>query len=157
MKLDNIQKFLVVSLSIVASYLILFLILRPFFSFGNIHMQMMGFSSQQNTILNLTVALLAIGIGLLATYFIRPKTKPHSEIEIVKKVLSNDEKKLIDEVQKAGEITQDSLRFRLNWSKAKTSAILTNLDRLNIIQRQRQGKTYNVFLQKNSLKPSSKQ
>lgn len=45
-----------------------------------------------------------------------------------------------------GRITQDSLRFRLGWSKAKVSRILTNLDRKNIVQRERTGKTYAVFL-----------
>ena len=63
------------------------------------------------------------------------------------KTLSN-EKKILDEVKRAGEITQDSLRFRLNWSKAKISTILTNLDKINLIQRERQGKTYKVFLSK---------
>jgi uncharacterized membrane protein len=38
------------------------------------------------------------------------------------------------------------LRFRLGWSKAKLSRILTNLDKMNLIQRERAGKTYNVFL-----------
>ena len=41
-----------------------------------------------------------------------------------------------------------SLRFRLNWSKAKISTILTNLDKKGIVQRQRTGKTYNIYLQK---------
>ena len=54
----------------------------------------------------------------------------------------------LDEIKKAGEITQDSLRFRLNWSKAKVSTILTNLDKIGLIQRERIGKTYKVYLQK---------
>ena len=151
MKLDNTQKILVIGLVIVGSYLLLYLLLSPFFSFGNTHTQMMGFATQQNTTLNIILILLSIGVGLLMTYLIKPKEhnqeNKQREIEIIKKALSDDEKKALEEIQKAGEITQDSLRFRLNWSKAKVSAILTNLDRLNIIQRQRQGKTYKVFLQ----------
>lgn len=68
------------------------------------------------------------------------------ELKIIKRALSEDEKAVIDEITRAGEITQDSLRFRLDWSKAKLSRILTNLDKMNIIQRERVGKTYNVFI-----------
>ncbi len=77
------------------------------------------------------------------------RAKPVSEVEelkIIKKALSEDEKAVIDEITRAGEVTQDSLRFRLDWSKAKLSRILTNLDKMNIIQRERVGKTYNVFM-----------
>ena len=69
------------------------------------------------------------------------------EFNIIKKALSEDERKILNEIKKAGEITQDSLRFRLNWSKAKISTILTNLDKKEIVQRQRTGKTYYVYLQ----------
>lgn len=68
--------------------------------------------------------------------------------EIIKTALTEEEKKALFEIEKAGEITQDSLRFRLGWSKAKTSAIISNLDRMGIVQRERIGKTYKVFLEK---------
>jgi len=67
---------------------------------------------------------------------------------IIRKALSEDEKSILEEIKKAGKITQDSLRFRLNWSKTKVSTILTNLDKINLIQRERTGKTYKVYLQK---------
>ncbi len=75
---------------------------------------------------------------------------PEQELKILKKALTQEEKKALAEVEKAGEITQDSLRFRLGWSKAKTSAILSNLDRMGAVQRERQGKTYRIRLQKNN-------
>jgi hypothetical protein len=68
------------------------------------------------------------------------------ELDIIKRVLSDDERAVLDEIGRAGEITQDSLRFRLEWSKSKLSRILTNMDKLNLIQRERVGKTYTVFL-----------
>lgn len=74
--------------------------------------------------------------------------KTVQDYEVVKKVLSDDEKKILAEVEKEKEITQDSLRFRLDWSKAKISTILTNLDKQGIIQRRREGKTYVVFFPK---------
>lgn len=69
-------------------------------------------------------------------------------LDVIKKGLSKDELAVIREVEKTGSITQDSLRFRLNWSKAKVSTIVTNLDKLNLVQRERMGKTYRVFISK---------
>lgn len=77
----------------------------------------------------------------------RKISKEH-ELSILKKALSKDEKLILEEIEKSGEITQDSLRYRLNFSKAKVSAIITNLDRMGLVQRERQGKTYKVFLQR---------
>lgn len=73
---------------------------------------------------------------------------PEQKREIIKPALTSEEKKALAEIEKAGEITQDSLRFRLGWSKAKASAIISNLDRIGVVQRERTGKTYKVFLQK---------
>lgn len=71
------------------------------------------------------------------------------KFELLFKALSADEKSVLEEIKKSGEITQDSLRLRLNWSKAKMSTILTNLDKTSLIQKERVGKTYKVYLQKN--------
>jgi uncharacterized membrane protein len=68
------------------------------------------------------------------------------EFDILKRALSADEQAVFQEIQRTGEITQDSLRFRLEWSKAKLSRILTRLDKMNLVQRERVGKTYNVFI-----------
>lgn len=76
------------------------------------------------------------------------KVSREDELRIMKKALSKDELLVLEEVEKAGEITQDSLRYRLEFSKAKVSAIITSLDRMGLIQRERQGKTYKVYLQK---------
>jgi uncharacterized membrane protein len=107
-------------------------------------------------LLSLTIALVA---GVLITLWLKPSMQAQpvtpvqpttiDELEIIKRALSDDEKLVLDEIRRAGEITQDSLRFRLEWSKAKLSRILTNLDKLNLIQRERFGKTYKVFLTNN--------
>lgn len=93
----------------------------------------------------LLIVLFGFGINIALSKKSEPDSK-EKEFSILKKALSNDEKLVLEEIKKAGEITQDSLKFRLNWSKAKLSAILSNLDRLNLIQRERQGKTYKVFI-----------
>ena len=94
MKLDNAQKIFVIILIVIGSYLLLYLILRPLFTPSDGHMSMMGFASQQNTILNLLVIFLAIIIGFLVYYFI--KEKKHEEIEIVN-IKPGDEILTLDE------------------------------------------------------------
>jgi len=115
--------------------------------------------SHDNLIANFVPLIIALGLGLIAT--VKIKTKPDTAprirtasdhrqqaLKIVKKKLSDDEKKMLKEIETAGTITQDSLRARLGWSKAKVSTTLTRMDKMNLIQRERQGKTYKVFLSK---------
>ncbi|MBI2133563.1 hypothetical protein HYU11_02675 [Candidatus Woesearchaeota archaeon] len=98
----------------------------------------------------LTVNITSLLIGLLAgtAFYMITGPKSTEGMESIKKALSADEAAVIEQLEKETEITQDSLRFRLGWSKAKTSTVLTNLDKKGLIQRERLGKTYNVFLAK---------
>jgi len=116
-------------------------------------MQMMGsFGSTNSVIVNLVSFILAVLSAFLFSLYLlkseEKKTGGKSELAILKKALSEDEKNIVEEIEKAKEITQDSLRFRLGWSKAKVSTILTNLDKMGLVQRERIGKTYKVYLQK---------
>jgi uncharacterized membrane protein len=73
---------------------------------------------------------------------------PKDEFSIIKRALTDDETSLLEKVREVpGGVTQDSLRFRLGWSKAKISTMLTNLDRMGLVQRERFGKTYKVHYQ----------
>lgn len=149
-KMDSVTKAFLVAFVVALSYLVITLILSPLSGRGM--MEMMNFS--QNAIPNLAALVIAVGIGLLVS--INVINKPDGKIKndktyalsIVKKKLSDDEKKMMKEIEIAGSITQDSLRVRLNWSKAKVSTIMTRLDKMGLIQRERQGKTYRVFLSK---------
>ena len=157
-KLDNVTKILVILLIGVIFYFVIFSILKPFFiieqtSMINMMSQMIGsdrmnFSNSSSTILNLISLIVAITMALVISFYLFKHDAKDEEYTIIKKALSEDEKKILDEIKKAGEITQDSLRFRLDWSKAKVSTILTNLDKMHLIQRERVGKTYKVFLEK---------
>ncbi len=154
-------KIMLVGLIVVITYLISFLILFGLFvpqsttMYGM--MQHMMTPTQNYFVINMVAFAFALLAGVLVSMWLRIGTteKPSSpqalksridELEIIKRALSDDEKAVLDEIRRAGEITQDSLRFRLEWSKAKLSRILTNLDKMNIIQRERVGKTYKVFL-----------
>ena len=150
---DMATKIILIILVVLVSYFLLFVLLQPFFvttprNMFEMMQQMMGINQTFYT-LNIISIILAILIGLVISITI--KTKPERELneyKILKRALSEDEKKAINEIRKAEKITQDSLRFRLDWNKVKVSRILTNLDRMNLIQRERIGKTYNIYLQK---------
>lgn len=156
------QRLLVAVIVTIAAYLAMVVALKPIIApqQGGM-MAMMSFASPNYVTLNILSLLIGIAAGLAVYLLTTPvgagtgtramiEEEMEKELSIIKRVLSADERTVVDEVQKAGTITQDSLRFRLGWSKAKISTILTNLDRADIIQRERVGKTYNVFLGKST-------
>lgn len=155
--LDTVTKVGLVVILMMLLYIVFLFFLKPVFIANETapHISQMGdhmmtFTSPDQRNLNLAAIFISLLIGLGIWLITRPNkthAEKHQEIEILKRALSPDEKKLLEEVQKAGEITQDSLRFRLNWSKAKVSAVILQLDRMSLVQRERQGKTYNVFVQ----------
>jgi len=152
LKFDNVTKILLILLMGVIVYFITFSIFGSFFikeptSMMEMMSQIIG-SNSSSTTLNLVSLIIAIAVALIFSFYLFKENEKEQEYKLIRKVLSEDEKKILDEIKKAGEITQDSLRFRLDWSKAKVSTILTNLDKRNLIQRKRTGKTYSVHLQK---------
>lgn len=114
-----------------------------------------GGFTQNSLVINPVALTSALVPGVLVALWVKTEARGkmvatpvanNDELEIIKRVLSDDNKAVVDKIRRAGEITQDSLRFRSDWSKSKLSRILANLDKLNIIQRERVGKTYNIFL-----------
>lgn len=155
-KLNPLPKAALVVLTGAIVYLAVFLILSPVFvskptTMVGMMSSVMGGNSNSvlvNLISFIFAVLAAFFISLFLFKFETPKKEKDKEFAIIKKALSADEKKLIEEIKKTKEITQDSLRFRLGWSKAKISTILTKLDKMGLVQRERVGKTYKVYLQK---------
>lgn len=154
--LDLATKVILIIFLVILSYIGFLLLLQPLFvpqqigRNGMMEMmrRMMGYSYENTLIYNLTALLLAVGVGLTASLLIRTRSGKEGEYRILQRALSEDEKRALDEIRRAGVITQDSLTLRLDWSKAKVSRILTNLDKMNLIQRERTGKTYKVFMTK---------
>lgn len=171
-RLDITTKIVLIILVVIISYLIVFSVLSVTFvqepttgdgvdnmdgMMDNMMDGMMGGTSLNSVIISLVALTVALVAGALVSIWILSR-KPEApvalptpvtkmdELEIIKRALSDDEKAVLDEIGRAGEITQDSLRFRLEWSKSKLSRILTNMDKMNLIQRERVGKTYTVFL-----------
>ncbi|MEK6963626.1 MAG: hypothetical protein AABX70_04315 [Nanoarchaeota archaeon] len=146
--LDNSSRTLLLLITVFVAYLIFIPLLHPFFNpEGHVSECVLSASTPNIKILNILAVILSLMVGFLVSLKLKSKSEGSGkdELSILKKALSKDEQKLLEEVQKAKEITQDSLRFRLDWSKAKVSAILNNLDRMDLVQRERVGKTYNVI------------
>ena len=117
-------------------------------------------NSQENGNYALLAAVIA---GIVALYFAlqgkkvgketgeRAKTgAPNRNPPKQRILLSKDERLIIDRLKEAGELTQDSLRSQLGWSKAKASTVLGGMERRRLIRRAKFGKTHSVILPKNS-------
>lgn len=76
-----------------------------------------------------------------------PSTGMDRSMTILERALSEDEMLIIEMVREAEKgLTQDSIKFRTGYSKSKVSALILNLEKKGLIQRERLGKTYNIFL-----------
>ncbi len=83
-------------------------------------------------------------IAYFSYSYLRSQGQESAEDGRIYAILSEDEKAALKEIKRSGSISQDSLRFRLGWSKAKTSSIVTRLEKYRLIQRERIGKTYRL-------------
>jgi hypothetical protein len=68
------------------------------------------------------------------------------KFEILLKGLDNFEKEVLETVKKQEGITQNTLRLRVNMSKAKLSQVLANLERKNLITKEKDKKTFAIYL-----------
>ena len=60
--------------------------------------------------------------------------------------LDENERKILTSIKEQEGITQSTLKYRANLSKAKVSQILTDFEKKDLIARKAKGKTYEVFL-----------
>ena len=68
------------------------------------------------------------------------------KFKIILKALDPFERKVIEAVKEQNGITQNTLRLRVNMSKAKLSYVLQELEKRNLIKRVKKGKTLEVWL-----------
>jgi len=68
------------------------------------------------------------------------------KFELVLKGMDENEKKVLKAIREQNGITQSTLKFRADLSKAKISQVLTDFERKNLIRREEKGKTYELFL-----------
>lgn len=69
-----------------------------------------------------------------------------SKFDILLKALDEYEQKVVKAVREQPGITQNTLRIRLDMSKAKLSYVLQELERRGIVKRVEKGKTLSIYL-----------
>ncbi len=84
----------------------------------------------------------------------RLEEEKHMKIEqdkfqLLLKAMDENEQKVIKAIKEQDGITQSTLKFRADLSKAKVSQILTDFERKSLIKRELKGKTYAVHLMDN--------
>lgn len=72
-----------------------------------------------------------------------------SKFDLLLRPLDENEKRVLIAIKEQNGITQATLRYRANLSKAKISQVLTDFEKKNLISRKAKGKTYQVFLTDN--------
>ncbi len=71
------------------------------------------------------------------------------KFELVLKSMDENEQKVIKAIKEQEGITQSTLKYRTDLSKAKVSQILTDFEKKHLVKRELKGKTYAVFLMDN--------
>lgn len=146
--LDAFSRVGVILLATLLAYILFICVVFPMVKGeGFFSDELLDFRTPEHVHLNLIAIVLGLAAGTGMAIYTRPRECAEKH-RIMADVLSKDEQLIVDIVKEAGEITQDSLTFRLGWQRPKLSTILTQLERMNIIQRRREGKTYVVFLAK---------
>ncbi len=128
--LDLTTKIILIFLVVVISYLLLFLVISEVFvqepTLGTGRMDQMMDTNPDYTVVILISLTIALVVGVLVTLWLKPaKTETTvsktDELEIIKRALSDDEKAVLDEIRRAGEITK--ILCGLGWSGAKPSSL----------------------------------
>jgi len=71
------------------------------------------------------------------------------KFELVLKAMDENERNVLKAIKEQDGITQSTLKFRADLSKAKVSQILTDFERKHLVKRELKGKTYAVYLAEN--------
>jgi len=72
-----------------------------------------------------------------------------NKFELILKSMDENERKVIHAIKEQDGITQSTLKFRTDLSKAKISQILTDFEKKHLVKRESKGKTYAVYLTEN--------
>jgi uncharacterized membrane protein len=71
------------------------------------------------------------------------------KFELIMKSMDQNEQNVLKAIKEQDGITQSTLKFRADLSKAKISQILSDFERKNLVRRELKGKTYAVYLAQN--------
>ena len=76
-------------------------------------------------------------------------TANEGKFHLLLKPLDENERKILIAIKEQQGITQSTLRFRTDLSKAKISQVLADFEKKELIKRKAKGKTFEVFLVEN--------
>ena len=71
------------------------------------------------------------------------------KFELILKAMDENERKVLKAIKEQEGITQSTLKYRTDLSKAKVSQILTDFEKKHLVKRELKGKTYAVYLAEN--------
>lgn len=71
------------------------------------------------------------------------------KFELILKAMDENERKVLKAIKEQEGITQSTLKYRADLSKAKISQILTDFEKKHLVKREAKGKTYSVYLAEN--------
>ena len=107
----------------------------------------------QNNSTNLFFEAIILSIALLLIVFYRYKSHHAKKTGVVLSVLRDDEKKVLEAIQEKGEnCRQRDIVKITDFSKARVSRLLDDLEKRNIIERMRIGRTNKVHIKDTTLK-----
>ena len=107
----------------------------------------------QNNSNTLFFEALILSIALLLIVFYRYKSHHAKKTGVVLSVLRDDEKKVLEAIQEKGEnCRQRDIVKITDFSKARVSRLLDDLEKRNIIERMRIGRTNKVHIKDTTLK-----
>ncbi len=75
-----------------------------------------------------------------------PEPPLKKNLEVLKKALSGDERLLIEMIGESEGVTQDSIRFKTGFSKSKVSALVSEMEKKDILSREKLGRTYKIYI-----------
>jgi len=79
----------------------------------------------------------------------KAQKESENKFSLLLRPMDENEKKVLTAIKEQEGITQSTLKYRTNLSKAKVSQILTDFEKKNLVARKAKGKTYEVFLTEN--------
>ena len=71
------------------------------------------------------------------------------KFDLVLKGMDENEKKVLKAIKEQTGITQSTLKFRTDLSKAKISQVLTDFEKKDLVRREEKGKTFELYLTDN--------
>ena len=97
-----------------------------------------------NTIIPLAIVICLV-FGFILT-FMRSRTKVEGQIHVVRKILKDDEVQVFDALIANEGISQSKLLGKVDFSKAKLSQVLSDLNHRDIVMKKKYGKENRIYI-----------